>query len=618
MYKNKNQPTTHQPMADYKDGTPFADIDIVDPPTKKRNGGRTPFDPDEFETRELTVGMGVPLFFQVMSLPFNMNVFLRERDVGRTTAKSKVRPIWSLMRFIELLYPDVGGTCTTDIECLKHLIGSHYVNEANFLAMCESLQHLLTRLRRPHIVGGVEIDQPGAHAQKITEFRAVFAKKPFWTPALDIEIKKVFGIVPDHLAKIKKITAARVETNLKNVKQIDYQAFKKFILAVEVRRLDAERLLRDDDDLTVNKRKKLKRTIIICACIIVQTMTARRIIEVLRISRFVPSKRDGYIIIIGLAKTRSIAVDSTVHAIDAAADDDEDEDALPDTTKTIDIPIMMLDWAGTPFTRDFLIEQVARIRELMAELVPDIATRTNTQVTNLIVGPMGTFTSRVWDVHTHSLLKGIISHAFRKFSASLSFYLCGEGRAAPSWYMYVLAHANIFVSLNYMNIVLYNFPSQHNDERDRKYNDLLAKHDRDMIQIRREIDLKQDRKRRRDDDIELPDTDDDELPVPRALSSDDDIDEMDREHDDDAAAEPVIARPTVSVPRIGGGMIDVPVYIKRPRRRLTGHERVYYEYDIIIELKRGAWSEIDMTKMVWRHFKEMGMTQKLWKKFRLL
>ena len=170
MYKNKNQPTTHQPMADYKDGTPFADIDIVDPPTKKRNGGRTPFDPNEFETRELTVGMGVPLFFQVMSLPFNMNVFLRERDVGRTTAKSKVRPIWSLMRFIELLYPDVGGTCTTDIECLKHLIASPYVNEANFLPMCESLQHLLTRLRSPHLFAGVEIDQPGAHAQKIAEF----------------------------------------------------------------------------------------------------------------------------------------------------------------------------------------------------------------------------------------------------------------------------------------------------------------------------------------------------------------------------------------------------------------------------------------------------------------
>ena len=95
---------------------------------------------------------------------------------------------------------------------------------------------------------------------------------------------------------------------------------------------------------------------------------------------------------------------------------------------------------------------------------------------------------------------------------------------------------------------------------------------------------------------------------------------MDRNHnsDDDVAAESVIARPTVSVPRIGGGMIDVPVYVKRPRRRLTGHERVDYEYDIIIELKRGPWSEIDMTKMVWRHFKEMGMTQKLWKKFRLL
>ena len=173
---------------------------------------------------------------------------------------------------------------------------------------------------------------------------------------------------------------------------------------------------------------------------------------------------------------------STVHAIDAAADDDEEE-GPDDTTKTIDIPIMMLDWANTPFTRDFLIAQVTRLRQLLLELYPDIAGYTNTQMTNRIVGPMYTITSKIWDARSQALIKGTISHTFRKLSASLSFYMCGEGRAAPSWYMYVLAHANIFVSLNYMNITLYNFPSLHNDERDKKYIDLLAKHDRDMVVI---------------------------------------------------------------------------------------------------------------------------------------
>ena len=270
----------------------------------------------------------------------------------------------------------------------------------------------------------------------------------------------------------------------------------------------------------------------------------------------------------------------------------------------------------------------------MTELVPDIATRTNTQVTNLIVGPMGTFTSRVWDVHTHSLLKGIISHAFRKLSASMSFYMCGEGRAAPSWYMYVLGHANIFVSLNYMNLVLYNFPSLHNNERDRKYNDLLAKHDRDMIQIRREIDMKQDRphKRRRDDEMEIPairvDADDDVVVVDRA--------EMDMKHngdpdgvvevvvdaadDDDLIRPPVVVR-TVNVFRIGGGTIDVPVYVREYdselRPRLSSIERHIYDTKEITRLQNGPWVDMDMTQMLYKDFKRLEIPRELWKKYRL-
>ena len=278
---------------------------------------------------------------------------------------------------------------------------------------------------------------------------------------------------------------------------------------------------------------------------------------------------------------------------------------------------------------------------MLLDLYPDIASYTNTQVTNRIVGPMYTITSKIWDARSQALIKGTISHTFRKLSASLSFYLCGEGRAAPSWYMYVLAHANIFVSLNYMNITLYNFPSLHNDERDKKYIDLLAKHDRDMVEIRRIIATKQDRpplKRRRLNDDELSD---DDAPDIRAMSSGDDIDEMDEKHnsddepdvrfdddddamiadplsdDDDDASESDIARPTVSVPRIGGGMIDVPVYSK-PRRRLSPEERIAYDNRKILKMKLGPWAQIDMTKMVWRHSKTMGMTQQLWKKYRLL
>ena len=60
-------------------------------------------------------------------------------------------------------------------------------------------------------------------------------------------------------------------------------------------------------------------------------MTARRIIEVLRVSRFVPSIRDGYITVVGLAKTRVVVAESTVHAIDAAAEEDEEDGpGIPD------------------------------------------------------------------------------------------------------------------------------------------------------------------------------------------------------------------------------------------------------------------------------------------------
>ena len=62
-----------------------------------------------------------------------------------------------------------------------------------------------------------------------------------------------------------------------------------------------------------------------------------------------------------------------------------------------------------------------------------------------------------------------IFHTFWKLGASLSLDQFGEERSSPSWYMYVLAHANIFVSLNYMNIVLYKFPSVRNEEIDPQF-----------------------------------------------------------------------------------------------------------------------------------------------------
>ena len=620
---------------DVKDGTPFAALDIGDPPPKKRSGGRTDFDPTAFTTSGLFVGMAVEDFFRWCIMPFNMNSFITERDNDRVERR---KPIWSLMRFVELLYPDVGKTCTTEFVCLQHLIASHRVMELNFIVICENLQHLLTGLCRPFIVDGVERDKPGAHATVISAFRGVFKAKSFWTPELDIEVKKVFGIVPEHLAKIRVINATRVETNLKNIKQLEYNAFKKFILAIEKKRLESERSLRDDD-LSENKRKKLKRTIIICACIIVQTMTARRIIEVLRVSRFVASTRDGFITVIGLAKTRAVAQESTVHEIDAAADDDEDEDAPADTTKTIDIPIMLLDWTGTPFSRNFLLTQVDRIRALLLDLYPDIAKYTNSQVTARIVGPMYTITSKIWDVHEQALVKGTISHLFRKASASMSFFMCGEGRAAPSWYMYVLGHANIFISLNYMNIVLYNFPSLHNDERDRKYNELNDKHDRDMVEMRRLMDTKQDRKRRRDYDEsdDEPDDEPDDAPddapdapdapvidIPRGveleISSDDDFEIVFEDGDDDLVQPPIIAVRTVNVPRIGGGMIDVPVYVREYhselRPRLTSAQRDTFDMKEIVRLRNGPWAEMDVTQMFYKDFDKLEIPRLLWKQYR--
>ena len=371
-------------MADEKGGREFDFIEIGDPPAgKNKSGGRTVFQPEQFDTVGLLSKMPVEEFLVIMNKEHNVAVFMIERDVGRVTTNSKRRPIWSLMRFVELIYPDIASTCSTDSQCLQHLVGSHYVTIYNFIPVLRQLQALLTTLHRPFVLDGVQVDKSGAFATVIGDFRKVFKKKPFWGDgAIDVEVKKVFGIVPEHGAKLRVVKNKRLERNLKNVQRIKFSAFKEFIMTIDAQRKAAERSLIEDEDLTDAVIFKLKRTIIICICCIVQSMASRRIIEVLRVSTFIASKKDGYIDIIGLAKKRARVRDG-----DDDDDGEDDDGAIVDRNARITIPLNMLDWAGTDFSRDFLIAQVARARELMVELWPDIATQTNTQVTNHFVGP---------------------------------------------------------------------------------------------------------------------------------------------------------------------------------------------------------------------------------------
>ena len=314
-------------MADEKDGIAFADIEIGDPPTgKNKSGGRTVFQPELFQTEGLVTGMPVDEFLGIMNRTTNVHEFMLERDIGRVTANSKRRPIWSLMRFVELIYPDIASTCSTDSQCLQHLVGSHYVTIDNFIPVLRQLQALLTTLHRPFVLDGVQVDKSGAFATVIGDFRKVFKKKPFWGDgAIDVEVKKVFGIVPEHGAKLRVVKNKRLERNLKNVQRIKFSAFKEFIMTIDAQRKAAERSLIEDEDLTDNAIFKLKRTIIICICCIVQSMASRRIIEVLRVSTFTASKKDGYIDIIGLAKKRVRVRDA-----DDGEDDDDDDGAVVD------------------------------------------------------------------------------------------------------------------------------------------------------------------------------------------------------------------------------------------------------------------------------------------------
>ena len=162
----------------------------------------------------------------------------------------------------------------------------------------------------------------------------------------------------------------------------------------------------------------------------------------------------------------------------------------------ITIPLNMLDWAGTDFSRDFLIEQVARARELMVQLWPDIATQTNTQVTAKFIGPMKTLTRKIWDDDSWALLKGIVGHAFHKMGASYSFNNFGHGHNASSWYMYLLAHEDVFTSLNYMNIVLYAFPSVQDDEVNRRFDEFVKDHAKMRSDIDRLNDITRVKRRR--------------------------------------------------------------------------------------------------------------------------
>ena len=106
-------------MADEKGGREFDFIEIGDPPAgKTKSGGRTVFQPEQFDTVGLLSKMPVEEFLVIMNKEHNVAVFMIERDVGRVTTNSKRRPIWSLMRFVELIYPDIASTCSTDSQCL--------------------------------------------------------------------------------------------------------------------------------------------------------------------------------------------------------------------------------------------------------------------------------------------------------------------------------------------------------------------------------------------------------------------------------------------------------------------------------------------------------------------
>ena len=88
---------------------------------------------------------------------------------------------------------------------------------------------------------------------------------------------------------------------------------------------------------------------------------------------------------------------------------------------------------------------------------------------------------------------------------------------------------------------------------------------------------------------------------------------MDEKHNDDP-----LDGDMIMVPRIGGGNYWVPKNKVSDRRfkKDQPEEKEAYEENFIHTLRTGVWSEIDIPRTLYEDFKKMGMSQRLWFKFR--
>ena len=637
---------------------PFVFIDI--PAPEKRYQGYE-FDKSMFDCDGLHKNMSVHQFLDVLSRDHNMKVFLLEQARGRTSVDSRRRTIWSIVIMMRMIYPTEMSSIrhSTDLTSLHHVIKAK-LTEANYYNIYASLEEYLSQLyTNPVLANGTVIDMSRAHSTEFTGFKShiehaawFMAKSLYDKNAVLTRLSEVYRLRIVTIEAVKKKNTAAREEKLKDPSYVRYSDFIALLMLVEKKRQEAEDALLDHDLLTQEEIDALMRDIIVYNCIVVQSMIGSRLIEVLRVSTYfdVPN-RAGYIRVVGVAKTRRRPIE----------DDDGEE---IDLTITITKPMVLNNVKGLPYTVGVLLERVARVRELVAEL--HWSPLTNKQLSGRIVGRMKTLLRDHWDSDSLREVDGGISHTFRKLSTDLSQKMYADHQNENSWYMMYLGHTNLYTSLSYMDVRLSDV-SVISIAREKALQDMNARMAamEDVMNIRMtRLEASVSRKRRRDDDDseedksddEPDDKPDDEPVIVERVEPDgrddlergepDERDELDEKHyepevrfddEDDAMiagrllADDVMADGYVSpdelpefhedmvmVPRTGGGDFLVPKNKVGDRRFKRGEERQKEEYEdnFIRTLRAGVWREIDIPRIKYDKFVYMGMSQRLWFRFR--
>ena len=392
-------------------------------------------------------------------------------------AHAKRVPIFDIISFIELGYPDIADDCRSEVHCMKDLVASKtLVKKTNFQEILHEIDMLY------HDVCFDETVPSRIESERNQRNGIVDAmKKHDWATKDQLAIASRIMRLSD--MRKTMLEASRAEKDVMKAQKI--LKYHEYELLINVDELLAIVEKRDQDDWWFY------------ALILLQLAFGPRWVELL-ISKFEQSRQDSYnptfyVAQTGFAKestavARRYSQKLTKHLQEGKSLDDfsiseEDTEKLDyNPEQTVLKPVL---FQAKGLTADVWIQLLKDVRsEIKREMdekgryIPglepsdddekdsaDGLTRDWLELKHIITEPddrkrMADFfykrtadrVKKFW--HGTVVVQRNVTHSLRKLYASLSHQRFGQDMTPNSWYMHVLQHSNMAISFAYMVLVV--------------------------------------------------------------------------------------------------------------------------------------------------------------------